>query len=45
MNQNGLIHMVTEKVGRETLLFQIIDFVKQAQSRKAAKQTARRANK
>ncbi len=38
VNQNGLIHMVTEKVGKETLLFQIIDFVKQAQSRKAAKQ-------
>jgi Cu+-exporting ATPase len=30
--------MVTEKVGKETLLFQIIEFVKQAQSRKAAKQ-------
>ena len=38
VNQNGLIHMVTEKVGKETLLFQIINFVKQAQSRKAAKQ-------
>lgn len=38
VNQTGLIHIVTEKVGRETLLFQIIDFVKQAQSRKAAKQ-------
>ncbi|MFW9866459.1 MAG: heavy metal translocating P-type ATPase [Candidatus Thorarchaeota archaeon] len=38
VNQNGLIHMVTEKVGKETLLFQIIEFVKQAQSRKAAKQ-------
>jgi Cu+-exporting ATPase len=38
VNQNGLIHMVTEKIGKDTLLFQIIDFVKQAQSRKAAKQ-------
>ncbi len=38
VNQNGLIHIITEKVGKETLLFQIIDFVKQAQSRKAAKQ-------
>ena len=38
VNQNGLIHMITEKIGKETLLFQIIDFVKQAQSRKAAKQ-------
>ncbi len=38
VNQTGLIHMKTEKVGRDTLLSQIIDFVKQAQSRKAAKQ-------
>jgi len=38
VNQTGLIHMRTEKIGKETLLFQIIDFVKQAQSRKAAKQ-------
>ena len=38
VNQTGLIHMTTEKIGKETLLFQIIDFVKQAQSRKAAKQ-------
>ncbi|MBY9014393.1 MAG: cadmium-translocating P-type ATPase [Candidatus Lokiarchaeota archaeon] len=38
VNQTGLIHMATEKIGKETLLFQIIDFVKQAQSRKAAKQ-------
>jgi Cu+-exporting ATPase len=38
VNQTGLIHMITEKIGKETLLFQIIDFVKQAQSRKAAKQ-------
>ena len=38
MNQTGLIHIVTEKIGKETLLFQIIEFVKDAQSRKAAKQ-------
>jgi len=38
VNQTGLIHIITEKIGKETLLFQIIDFVKQAQSRKAAKQ-------
>jgi Cu+-exporting ATPase len=38
VNQNGLIHIETEKIGKDTLLFQIIDFVKQAQSRKAAKQ-------
>ncbi len=38
VNQTGLIHMITEKVGKDTLLFQIINFVKQAQSRKAAKQ-------
>ncbi|MFW9824502.1 MAG: heavy metal translocating P-type ATPase [Candidatus Thorarchaeota archaeon] len=38
VNQTGLIHIVTEKIGKETLLFQIIEFVKQAQSRKAAKQ-------
>ncbi|MFX1384887.1 MAG: heavy metal translocating P-type ATPase, partial [Promethearchaeota archaeon] len=38
VNQTGLIHIITEKVGRDTLLFQIIEFVKQAQSRKAAKQ-------
>ncbi|MFX0021825.1 MAG: heavy metal translocating P-type ATPase [Candidatus Hermodarchaeota archaeon] len=38
VNQTGLFHMETEKVGKDTLLFQIIDFVKQAQSRKAAKQ-------
>lgn len=38
VNQTGLIHMVAEKIGKDTLLFQIIDFVKQAQSRKAAKQ-------
>ncbi|MFX1554280.1 MAG: heavy metal translocating P-type ATPase, partial [Promethearchaeota archaeon] len=38
VNQTGLIHMKAEKIGKDTLLFQIIDFVKQAQSRKAAKQ-------
>ncbi len=38
VNQTGLIHMVAEKIGRDTLLFQIINFVKDAQSRKAAKQ-------
>ncbi|MFX0030302.1 MAG: heavy metal translocating P-type ATPase [Candidatus Hermodarchaeota archaeon] len=38
VNQTGLIQIVTEKIGKDTLLFQIIDFVKQAQSRKAAKQ-------
>ncbi len=38
MNQTGLIHMRIEKIGKDTLLSQIIEFVKQAQSRKAAKQ-------
>jgi len=38
VNQTGLIHIATEKIGKETLLFQIIEFVKDAQSRKAAKQ-------
>ncbi|MHA1805726.1 MAG: heavy metal translocating P-type ATPase, partial [Promethearchaeota archaeon] len=38
VNQTGLIHVMAEKVGKDTLLFQIIDFVKQAQSKKAAKQ-------
>ena len=38
VNQTGLIHITTEKIGKDTLLFQIIDFVKQAQGRKAAKQ-------
>ena len=38
INQTGLIHIETEKIGKDTLLFQIINFVKQAQSRKAAKQ-------
>ena len=38
VNQTGLIRIKTEKIGKDTLLFQIIDFVKQAQSKKAAKQ-------
>ncbi len=38
VNQTGLIKMTTEKIGKDTLLFQIIDFVKEAQSKKAAKQ-------
>ncbi|MFX1238106.1 MAG: heavy metal translocating P-type ATPase [Promethearchaeota archaeon] len=38
INQTGLIYIKTKKIGRETLLSQIIEFVKQAQSRKAAKQ-------
>ncbi len=38
VNQTGLIHIITEKVGKETFLYQIIDFVKEAQSKKAAKQ-------
>jgi len=38
INQTGLINMRTEKIGKDTLLFQIIDFVKEAQSKKAAKQ-------
>jgi len=38
VNQNGLIHMSAERIGKDTLLFQIINFVKEAQSRKAAKQ-------
>ncbi|MFX1408917.1 MAG: heavy metal translocating P-type ATPase [Promethearchaeota archaeon] len=38
VNQTGLIHMAAEKVGKDTLLFQIIDFVKEAQSKKASKQ-------
>ncbi len=38
VNQTGLIKMIAEKVGKDTLLFQIIDFVKEAQSKKAAKQ-------
>jgi len=38
VNQTGLIQIQTEKVGKDTLLFQIINFVKEAQSKKAAKQ-------
>jgi Cu+-exporting ATPase len=38
VNQTGLIHIETEKVGKETVLSQIIEFVKKAQSRKADKQ-------
>lgn len=38
VNQTGLIHITTVKIGKDTLLFQIIDFVKDAQSKKAAKQ-------
>jgi Cu+-exporting ATPase len=38
VNQTGLIQIKAEKVGKDTLLFQIIDFVKEAQSKKAAKQ-------
>ncbi|TXT63644.1 MAG: Copper-exporting P-type ATPase [Promethearchaeota archaeon] len=38
VNQTGLIHIRTEKVGKDTLLSQIIEFVKKAQSRKAEKQ-------
>ncbi|MFW9949325.1 MAG: heavy metal translocating P-type ATPase, partial [Candidatus Thorarchaeota archaeon] len=38
INQTGLLNIQTEKVGKDTLLFQIISFVKEAQSKKAAKQ-------
>ncbi|TXT53881.1 MAG: Copper-exporting P-type ATPase [Promethearchaeota archaeon] len=38
VNQTGLIHIKAEKIGKETLLHQIIDFVKEAQTKKAAKQ-------
>ncbi len=38
INQTGLIKIITEKVGKETLLFQIIDFVKEAQARKGSRQ-------
>jgi len=38
VNQTGLVNIVAEKIGKDTLLFQIIDFVKEAQSKKAAKQ-------
>ncbi len=38
VNQTGLIHVKAEKIGKDTLLFQIVQFVKDAQSKKAAKQ-------
>ncbi|MFW9784549.1 MAG: heavy metal translocating P-type ATPase [Candidatus Heimdallarchaeota archaeon] len=38
VNQTGLIKMTTEKIGKETLLFQIINFVKEAQARKGSRQ-------
>ncbi|MFX1558182.1 MAG: heavy metal translocating P-type ATPase, partial [Promethearchaeota archaeon] len=38
VNQTGLIKILTEKVGKDTLLFQIIDFVKDAQARKGSRQ-------
>jgi len=38
VNQTGLIQIKAEKIGKDTLLFQIIDFVKEAQSKKPAKQ-------
>lgn len=38
VNQTGLIHFTAEKIGKDTLLYQIINFVKEAQTRKAAKQ-------
>ena len=38
VNQTGLIHVKTEKIGKDTVLSQIIDFVKKAQSKKADKQ-------
>ncbi len=38
VNQTGLVNIVADKIGKDTLLFQIIDFVKEAQSKKAAKQ-------
>ncbi|MFX0046740.1 MAG: heavy metal translocating P-type ATPase [Candidatus Hermodarchaeota archaeon] len=38
LNQTGLINIIAEKIGKDTLLFQIINFVKEAQSKKAAKQ-------
>jgi len=38
MNQTGLINILAERIGKDTLLFQIINFVKEAQSKKAAKQ-------
>lgn len=38
INQTGLIKIITEKVGKDTVLFQIIDFVKEAQARKGSRQ-------
>jgi len=38
INQTGLIYIETEKIGKDTLLSQIIEFVKEAQNKKAAKQ-------
>lgn len=38
VNQTGLIKFKAEKIGKDTLLFQIVDFVKEAQAKKAAKQ-------
>ncbi|NHJ21025.1 MAG: heavy metal translocating P-type ATPase [Candidatus Lokiarchaeota archaeon] len=38
VNQTGLLQIETEKVGKDTMLFQIIEFVKEAQSRKGTKQ-------
>ncbi|MBD3343211.1 MAG: heavy metal translocating P-type ATPase [Candidatus Lokiarchaeota archaeon] len=38
VNQTGLIHFKAEKIGKDTLLHQIIDFVKEAQSKKPEKQ-------
>jgi len=38
LNQTGLLNIKAEKIGKDTLLFQIINFVKEAQSKKAAKQ-------
>jgi len=38
INQTGLVQIETKKIGKDTVLSQIIDFVKKAQSRKAEKQ-------
>ena len=38
VNQTGLIQIKAEKIGKDTLLYKIIDFVKEAQSKKPAKQ-------